>query len=94
MSKPAHKQDDAAKAPGQVVNDITLGDYITRKNYHEAFDKVSEEVGLKRPPEKKLTFEEWFSQSGWAARNKPLMLDVESLNKIMSSVWKAAQDNV
>ena len=96
MSKPAHKQDDPTYAPGQIVNrpEQTLGDYLARKNYHEAFDKVSEEVGLKRPPEKKLTFEEWFSQSGWAARNKPLMLDVESLNKIMSSVWKAAQDNV
>ena len=91
MSKPAHKQDDPAKAPGQVVNDITLGDYITRKNYHEAFDRVAEENGLKK---KKLTFDEWYSQSGWAARKKPLMLDVESLNRIMSSVWKAAQENV
>ena len=48
MSKPAHKQDDPAKAPGQVVNDITLGDYITCKNYHEALDRVAEEKGLKK----------------------------------------------
>lgn len=48
MSKPAHKQDDPAKSPGQIVNDITLGDYLARKNWHEAFDQVASEKGLKK----------------------------------------------
>lgn len=66
---PAHKQTNPEHAPGQQVNpvnplgfvDQTLGDYIRRKEkIHAAFYAVAAE-------KKKLTFDEWFKQSGWAA---------------------------
>lgn len=55
MSKPAHKQDDPKKAPGQIVNtgwEKTLGDYVKRKE---------EIYGVK----KKMTFDEWYSLVGF-----------------------------
>lgn len=79
----------------------TLGDYVARKQRAAGFDEVRKECcgnplrngGCKDCPPK-LTFEEWYSQSGWAARTKMLMLDPESLKKIIESTWKAAQENV
>lgn len=85
MSKPAHKQDDPAKSPGQIVNDITLGDYITRKNYHEAFDKVAEEKGLKK---NKLKFDDWWDEHKW---DNPCFRLTREEGFV---IWKAAQDNV
>jgi hypothetical protein len=52
MSKPAHKQDDPAKAPGQVVNDIKLADYYNRKR--QLYEQLE-----KKP---KMTFQEWWKQ--------------------------------
>jgi len=57
--KPAHK--DTQHHAGQVVSDDqgqrTLSDYIRSIKRAEAFDAVA--------LEKKITFEEWFRQSGW-----------------------------
>lgn len=61
--------------------DKTLGDYIRRKDgIDKAFEAVKKECcgnplrtgpngrGCENcPPPEKLTFEEWFEQSGWAA---------------------------
>jgi hypothetical protein len=44
----AHKQTDPAKKPGQIKNDITLGDYIERKE--KAYTP-------------KMTFNKWWRQN-------------------------------
>ncbi len=58
---PAHKQRDPNKKPGQIVvpvgtpsgkPDVTLEDYIRRKQQHDAFDAVK--------TERKLNFEQWY----------------------------------
>lgn len=84
MSKPAHKQDDPAHAPGQIVNrpEQTLGDYLARKNWHDAFDKVAEEKGLKK---KKLTYKEWADA---------MVAKYGFVNWQCAECWKAAQENV
>jgi hypothetical protein len=56
MSKPAHKQDDPTKYPGQIKNEVTLGDYIERKT------SVEKRLEIQK---KKLTFDEWYAQRGW-----------------------------
>lgn len=59
---------------------VTLKDYIERKQAGDT---------------KKLTFEEWYSQSGWAARHQEVSLDdADSCKYIMSLAWKAAQENM
>ena len=85
---PAHKQTNPDKKPGQVSFkvDQTLGDYIARKTQHDAFNVVN--------VEKKLTFDEWYSQSGWAARHLQVSLDdADSAKYIMRASWEAAQEN-
>jgi len=92
MSKPAHKQDDPTYAPGQIVNrpEQTLGDYLARKNYHEAFDKVAEEKGLKK---KKLTFDAWWTDyMHW--QFSPDIGDNPEVKYRFAQCWKAAQENV
>ncbi len=75
-----HKGMTGRIGPASVKPDVTLKDYIERK-----------QVGEK----KKLTFEEWYSQSGWAARHEMVSLDdADSCKYIMSLAWKAAQENV
>lgn len=56
--------------------DHTLSDYIRRKNQDEAFNTVN--------AEKKLTFEEWYSQR---------LIDFDGEHPSAQTVWKAAQEN-
>ena len=86
---------DTKNPPGQIVNQPvyepkrgTLGEYIDKALKHEAMlDRTS--------GKKKLTFEEWYSQSGWAARHLNVSLDdADSSKFIMNEAWKAAQENV
>lgn len=92
--KPAHKEDDPDKKPGQIVfrpetpppghgfTDQTLADYIARKRRADAFDIVA--------AEKKMTFEEW-----WKEVNKPVYGDkpFEYMVDAAEAAWKAAQEN-
>ena len=91
MSKPAHKQDDPAKAPGQVINEVALGDYIHRKNYHDAFDKVAEEMGLKK---KKMTWGQWYFE--YCKEHPELLQNSNAVNIVLAlqHCWKVAQENV
>lgn len=70
--------------------DKTLADYIARKHEDISFPKQT-------PPEKKkLTFEEWYVQSGWAGRHAECCSgdDADSVKYIMKCSWKAAQENI
>jgi len=53
--KPAHKH-VGPNGPGQIINDITLGDYLERKYPEET--------------KKKLTFDEWWD-SGRLSKDNP-----------------------
>ena len=70
-----------------TTQDKTLGDYIRRKSVHDAFERVREE--------KKLTFDEWYLQSGWASKHQRLLSldDADAARYIMSVSWAAAQEN-
>jgi hypothetical protein len=71
--------------PGSV-SDVTLADYVQRKTRQEAFNSVQQE--------RKLTFEEWYKESGWFATHTNLSLDdADSSKYIMMQAWKAAQEN-
>lgn len=77
MKTPAHK--NTKHPPGQIVNDITLADYIRRKNRHEAFEQVA--------TEKKLTFDAWWfinrtHEPCWRLKEEEAWI-----------IWKAAQEN-
>lgn len=78
---------DLVNPPGQIVNDITLGDYIARKTKHDALNQVNQE--------RKLTFDEWYTQSGWAATHEYVcsLDDADSCEYIMRAAWNAAQEN-
>ena len=79
QTNPQHAPGQVVNPLGFV--DKTLGDYIRRKEgIGKAFEAVKKEccgrcrrrgpTGRERencPPPEKLTFEEWFEQSGWAA---------------------------
>ena len=75
--KPAHKQ-IGPNGPGQVVNDITLGDYLERKYPEET--------------KKKLTFEEWWNEVVYTGR--PRRLEFNASEEAARLIWKAAQENV
>jgi len=82
MFIPAHI--NVTNPPGQIVNhDLTLSDYIERKKRDDT------------PVKKKLTFDEWYSQSGWAACHTRLLSldDADSAKYIMKMAWQAAQEN-
>lgn len=78
MAKPAHKQDDPAKAPGQLVNaewDKTLKDYLKRKE-------------LISPT--KLTFDQWWGKHmAWQFPEAHL----EERSQQFLACWIAAQEN-
>ena len=59
----------------------TLGDYIARKTRHDAFTAVA--------AEKKLTFEEWWSQQLPVYEDKPFEYMVDAAE----AAWQAAQEN-
>lgn len=96
--KPAHKEDNPDKKPGQIMfrpetpppghgfTDQTLADYIARKRRQDALDSVA--------AEKKMTFEEWFNQSGWAGwcGEKPFEKSAFPFSALQAA-WKAAQEN-
>jgi hypothetical protein len=50
--KPAHKEDDPSKLPGQIRNEITLGDYIKQKT------SVEKRLEIQK---KKMTFDDWWN---------------------------------
>ena len=85
MSKPAHKQDDPSKKPGQIKNDVTLGDYIERKS-----KSMEKRIGIQSADPKngfwKLTFDEWWNSN----ESKPFW-DVDG--QFAYGIWKAAQEN-
>ena len=91
MAKPAHKQDDPAKFPGQIKWDCldttlddsrssekTLNDYIKRKE--KQYD-----VGTSKTP--KLTFEEWWTELGLCDDGDSVLYTYTLM------AWKAAQEN-
>lgn len=63
-------------------SDITLGDYITRKQQQVAFEDVAQE--------KKLTFDEWWSQ--YAPRHFSLD-DADSVKVYYQHGWEMGQEN-
>lgn len=74
---------DTKNPPGQITNDITLGDYLDRKY----------------PEEKKLTFDEWLLEfmcktqpddAWWWEENG---VDKHDDYNDYKAVWKAAQEN-
>ena len=67
--------------------DQTLGDYISRKNYHDAFDRVAEEMGIKRKASK-LTFDEWLTNTYGGVSTLPT-----EIKEFMIIAWKAGQQN-
>jgi hypothetical protein len=82
VAKPAHKQDDPAKYPGQIKNEITLDDYYTRKGYVS-----SDSMEVK----KKLSFEEWYRQNRVRLSHLPRLKDGGRNYAI--EIWNAAQEN-
>lgn len=87
MHKGIIGQSEGGATVSERKEDTTLGDYIQRKLRQDAFDSVANE--------KKLTFDEWYSQSGWPALHTQLSLDdADSCKYIMHQAWKAAQENV
>ena len=82
MQLPAHKHVGDAGKPGQLVNDVTLGDYLARKRRYEALDIIALENVNKV---KKLTFDDWY----------PTHKHLVSYNYEQAQlIWKAAQENV
>ena len=78
MHKTGGNMTGAATVP--VSSTKTLKDYIALKQESDSmFEK------------KKLTFEEWFSQSGWAAHFSAM--GDEFAKQIMKFAWKASQEN-
>lgn len=61
-------------------SDITLGDYITRKQQQVAFEAVA--------AEKKLTFDEWY-KINW----KQCKTGTFDFHETLKLVWNAAQEN-
>ena len=80
MSKPAHKQDDPSKKPGQIKNDVTLGDYIERKTDNMNSKSVQKRLEIQK---KKLTFDEW-----WNKYN-----DDSLCFQSAKYAWRAGQEN-
>jgi len=64
--------------------DITLGDYIARKQQQVAFEDVAQE--------KKLTFDEWYAENRTSATNQ-LIISGMTFEEWLFFAWKAAQEN-
>lgn len=73
---------DLINPPGQIVNDVTLGDYIARKQQQIAFEDVLQE--------KKLTFDEWWSQ--YAPRHFSID-EANSVKVYYKHGWEIGQEN-
>ncbi len=84
--KPAHKQDDPAKKPGQLhfdrhpylkynTTDQTLADYIARK---ESFNK--------------LTFKDWIDEY-YPSSERPDGFEEDWRYRMMQAAFKAGQEN-
>lgn len=67
------------KSDGGGSADLTLGDYIARKQRAAAFDEVAKEKKLTM----KLTFEEWLKT----------FADNNGCAPTLYEVWEAAQEN-
>jgi hypothetical protein len=76
--QPAHK--DTKNPPGQIRNEITLQDYMERKNY------VSKSQQKRIDIQKKLTFEEYMKIGD---RHMYFAYTIED----MQACWEAAQEN-
>ena len=90
--KPAHKQIGSI-SPGQIKNDITLSDYIERKQNsfnRYPYMKHSTAEPILETPKKKLTFEEWWKKQMPMYEDKPFEYMVDAAE----AAWKAAQENV
>lgn len=66
------------KSEGGGSADLTLGDYITRKQRAAAFDDVAKE--------KKLSFDDWLRRSSF-------VIPDATIYDWLSDCWKAAQEN-
>ena len=75
--KPAHKQDNPEHAPGQIRNEITLGDYIANKSRHEAFSEVK----------RKLTFDAWWKLMPDDGG------DISRFEEEFRNCWNASKEN-
>ncbi len=91
INTPAHKQTSPDKAPGQVVNplawlhktsgqivnDVTLADYIARKE---------------KAYKPKLTFDQWWAQRTGLPEKIREELTIYS-DPFVRAIWKEAQEN-
>lgn len=85
---PAHK--NVIDPPGQIVNPVTLGDYVNSKygfDLHPYLKTPNVE-----PPKKKLSFDEWWTQG--RVYDKPEPGTKPNSPKWWARVaWNAAQEN-
>lgn len=71
---------DTKNPPGQIRNDITLGDYVARKQ-----EFMREEA-------KKLSFEEWAKKQGFLTKDGYWNL-ANNQEHVLKECWNAAQRN-
>lgn len=89
MSKPAHKQDDPSKAPGQIVNDLT--DHPAARPFNEHI--LADYINRKYSEQKKMTFDEWVQG--------PIEEEIDNIDPhwqvvvyaLLLRAWKAGQEN-
>lgn len=82
MHKGLLGQSQGGSSVAKRKEDTTLGDYITRKQQQIAFEDVAQE--------KKLTFDEWWSQ--YAPRHFSLD-DADSVKVYYQHGWEMGQEN-
>lgn len=92
---PAHKH-VGPNGPGQIKNDITLSDYIERKQ--NSFDrypymKHSTAEPISETPKKKLTFDEWWNEKVYDDNIRGYHWGQVISKESAYVLWKAAQQN-
>lgn len=95
MSKPAHKQDDPSKYPGQFRNAIgqerqelertgQIKNDVTLGDYIERKSKSMEKrIGIQSAAPKKLTFDEWYN-----------MMYKDTIYETMGTISRRQAENV
>ena len=90
--KPTHKH-VGPNGPGQIKNDVTISDYIERKQ--NSFDrypymKHSTAEPISETP-KKLSFDEWWNEVVYTGRRR--RHEFNASEEAARLIWKAAQQN-
>ena len=74
--KPAHK--DTTRPPGQIVNEVTLADYLHNKGYTTPT----------------MSFEEWCNQTTFTGKSRKDEWQRAGISLgFVRQVWNAAQEN-